>query len=135
MRFKFEFSEWRLGFNSLRAKLVIIYRPPYSQAHPITARVFFEEFASYLKSIILSAESLILTGDFNFHVDVADDPEARVFLDLLTSMGLKQHVTVSTHISGHTLDLVITCEYDPIIASAPVADRYLSDHFISTVLS
>lgn len=102
-----------MGFDSLRAKLVI-YRPPYSQALPITARVFFEGFASYLKSIIvLSAESLILTGDFNFHVDAADDPEARVFLDILTSMGLKQHVTISTHIRNHTLHLVITCEHDP----------------------
>lgn len=72
-RSSFEFSEWRLGFNSLRAKLFIIYLPPYSQAHPITARAFFEEFASYLESIILSAKSLVLTGDFNFHKDVADD--------------------------------------------------------------
>ena len=81
-----------------------------------------------LSRINFSAESLILTSDFNFHMDVADDPEARFFLDLLTSMRPKQHVTVSIHISGHTLDLVITREYDPIIASAPVADRYLSDH-------
>ena len=54
---------------------------------------------------------------------------AQVFSDLLTSMGLKQHVTVPTRISsGHTLDLLITREHDPVICSAPVADRYLSDH-------
>ena len=30
---------------------------------------------------------------------------------------------------GHTLDLLITREHDPVICSAPVADRYnLSDH-------
>ena len=61
-------------------------------------------------------------------MDVASDVDARVFSDLLTSMGLKQHVTVPTHISGHTLDLLITREYDPIICNAPVVDRYLSDH-------
>ena len=33
----------------------------------------------------------------------------------LTSMGFKQHVTVPTHISGHTLDLLITREYDPVM--------------------
>ena len=43
-----------------------------------------------------------------FHMDVPSDPDGRTFLDLLTSMGLKQHVSVPTHISGHTLDLVIT---------------------------
>ena len=102
----FEFSEWRVSFNSLRAKLVVVYRPPYSEAHPITPRVFLEEFGSYLETIILSPESLILTGDYNFHVDVEDDPDARAFLDLLASMGLKQHVNVPIHVSSHTLDLM-----------------------------
>ena len=52
----------------------------------------------------------------------------QVFLDLLYSMGLKQHVSVPTHISGHTLDLLITLEHDQVISTAPVADRYLYDH-------
>ena len=41
----FEFSEWRVSFNSLRAKLVVVYRPPYSEAHPITPRVFLRSLA------------------------------------------------------------------------------------------
>ena len=61
-------------------------------------------------------------------MDVASSVDARVFSALLTSMGLKQHVTVPTHISGHTLDLLITREHDRVICSAPVTDRYLSDH-------
>ena len=68
----------------------------------------------------MSPEPLLLSGDFSFHIDVASDVDAQVFSDLLTSMGLKQHVTVPTHISGHTLDLLITREYDPVIRSAPV---------------
>ena len=68
----------------------------------------------------MSPEPLLLSSDFNFHIDVASDVDAQVFSDLLTSMGLKQHVTVPTHISGHTLDLLITREYDPVIRSAPV---------------
>ena len=68
----------------------------------------------------MSPEPLILSGDFNFHMDVTSYVDARVFSDLPTSMGLKQHVTVPTHISGHTLDLLITREYDPVIRSAPV---------------
>ena len=61
-------------------------------------------------------------------MDVEDDPDARAFVDLLASMGLKQHVNAPTQVSGHTLDLMITCEHDPVIFSIPVADRYLSDH-------
>ena len=34
-------------------------------------------------------------------MDVEDDPDARAFLDLLTSMGLKQDVNVPTHVSSH----------------------------------
>ena len=124
----FKFSEWRVRFNSLRAKLVIVYSPPYSEAQPISPRVFFEKFGSCLETIILSPESLILTGDYNFHVDFEDDPDARAFLDLLASVGRKQHVKVPTHVSGHTLDLMITRVYDPVISSVPAADRYLSDH-------
>ena len=90
---------------------------------------FLRSLAFYVETIILSPESLILTGDYNFHVDVEDDPDARAFsLDLLASMGLKQHVNVPTHVSGHTLDLMITREHDPVISSVPVADRHLSDH-------
>ena len=64
----FGFSEWHVGFNSLRAKLVVVYHPQYSEAHPIAPRVFFEEFGSYLETVTLSPESVILTGDYNFHV-------------------------------------------------------------------
>ena len=48
----FEFSEWRVSFASLRAKLVVVYRPPYSEAHSITPGIFFEEFGSYLETVI-----------------------------------------------------------------------------------
>jgi len=96
-RTSFEFSEWGVSFKSLRVKLSIIYRPPYSAAHPVSLSTFFQDFAEYLESIILPSEPLIITGDFNIHVDVVDDPEACEFADLLTPMGLKQHVIQATH--------------------------------------
>ena len=61
-------------------------------------------------------------------MDVEDDPDARAFLDLLASMGLKQHVNVPTPVSGHTLDLIIMREHDLVIYCVPLADCYLSDH-------
>ena len=94
----------------------------------MTPATFLEEFSSYLESIILTPESLLLTGDFNFHVDIDDDPNAKLFQELLDSMGLKQHVTGPTHMSGHTLDLLITREHDTIVACSPEVVCYLSDH-------
>ena len=104
----FEFSEWSLDTNSFRARLSIIYRPPYSNLHPVSLKTFFDEFASYMESIILTSEPLIITGGFNIHVNNVNDSDACEFLDLLASLGLKQHVIGPTHEGGHTLDLVIT---------------------------
>ena len=44
-------------------------------------------------------------GDFNIHYDIVSDTEA---CNILTELGLKQHVIGPTHVSGHTLDLIIT---------------------------
>ena len=44
----FEFSEWRLTQGSFRARLVILYRPPYSAEHPATLRMFFDDFTVFL---------------------------------------------------------------------------------------
>ena len=124
----FEFAEYLLSNESLRFRLVIVYRPPYSSNHPVTISTFLEKFAVYLESIILSSEPLCLTGDFNVHVDDPNDSSARCFRELLESMSLTQHVNVLTHVEGHTLDLVITRNSDSLICRAPFTDFTISDH-------
>ena len=96
----------------------------------MSLNTFFGDFASYMESIILTLEPLIITSDFNIHVNNTNDSNACEFLDLLASLGLKQHFIGPTHEGGHTLDLVITREYDPgiKIKSAPIVDPFISDH-------
>ena len=115
-RISFEFSEYLVCTGSLRIRLVIIYRPPYSINHPVTVNSFIDEFSEYLESVILSNELICLTGDFNIHVDDYNDPAACRFLDLLESMSLTGHVAEPTHELGHTLDLVITRKSDNLIS-------------------
>ena len=79
----FEVSEWLVSFGSTRVRTVIVYRPPYSEDHPINAGVFFREFAEYLESIAMSSDKLLITGDSNFHMDVPTDPTS--VLGLATS--------------------------------------------------
>ena len=43
-------------------------------------------------------------------------------------MGLEQHVDKPTHISGHTLDLIITRCSDSLFFAKPIADYLFSDH-------
>jgi hypothetical protein len=88
---------------SCKLRTIIVYRTPYSAAHPVVTSVFFDEFSTYLESVNMSSEPLLIVGDFNIHVDISRDPNAIRFLDLLSSMGLDQHVDKPTHTSGHTL--------------------------------
>ena len=102
----FEFSESEIKAETGRIHLIIIYRTPYSEAHPVTTSVFLEEFSTFLESAVFCTNHLLITGDFNIHMDVADDPDAIRMRGLLESTGLKQHVNIPTHISGHILDLL-----------------------------
>ena len=125
----FEFSEWLITGNfSKKVRLVIIYRPPYSEDHPVTVATFCVEFAKYMESILLSKEPLVIVGDINIHVDDKENSDALNFLDLLQSLGLQQHVTDPTHIHGHILDLIITRMAENVIREKPQVDRYFSDH-------
>ena len=71
----------------------------------------------------------MIEGDLNIHVDIADDADAIRLRGLLESTGLEQHVTVPTHTSGHTLDLIITKQSDAFEIPTPWTDYLFSDHF------
>ncbi|CAB3986805.1 AP-2 complex subunit alpha [Paramuricea clavata] len=124
----FENSEWKIVSGTFRVHFVVIYRPPYSTNHPVIVNAFIVEFSQYLETIIMSTDPRIITGDFNIHVNSKTDGDSLKFVDLLLSMGLQQHVEFSTHVSGNTLDLVITREVDPILGSPPRPDHLFSDH-------
>jgi exonuclease III len=124
----FEFSEWSVTTSSHKLRIVVLYRPPYSSEHNVPMSVFFNEFSNYLESLLLSKEPLLISGDFNIHIDDAADADSFKFQDLLESVGLRQHVTQATHTHGHTLDLIITRCSDQIIMNQPYVDRFISDH-------
>ena len=109
-------------------RIIIIYRPPYSENHKVPSSIFFNEFSEYLEFVVLCGEQLIIVGDFNFHIDVQYDNDAVTLLDTLESFGLEQHVAGPTHTEGHTLDLIITRISDILINDSPIIDHYLSDH-------
>ena len=69
---------------------------------------------------------LFIFGDFNLHLDI---PSAitTTFNDILVYFNLKQHVTFSTHIHGHCLDLFITRSTCCKIQT-PTVSEGLSDH-------
>ena len=58
--------------------------------------------------MLLCKEILLLTGNFNIHVNDLHDTDARMFLETLEVLGLEQHFDQPTHRDGHILDLTIT---------------------------
>ena len=71
---------------------------------------------------------MLITGDFNIHLDDPQDYNARKFLELLEGLGLEQHVDNPTHRDRHTLDLTITRMSECLVSHAPVVDQFISDH-------
>ena len=76
----------------------------------------------------MSSDKLLMTGDFNFHMDVPTDSNNIHLRDLLDAMGLVQHVKQPTHIHGHTLDSIITRQCIDFVAEEPPSERFISDH-------
>jgi exonuclease III len=83
--------------------LITIYRSP-----KLSASSFLDEFTELLSSICTDYDCLILTGDFNFHIDIPTNHHTRDFTAILDTFSLTQHIDQPTHTHGHTLDLVIT---------------------------
>ena len=61
-------------------------------------------------------------------MDIDTDADAIRMCEVLSMYDRTQHVTVPTHISGHTLDLIITRYNRELLLSYPVADYMVSDH-------
>ena len=126
----FEASEWLVNPAATTClRVVIVYRPPYSVKHPVSTSTFITEFSDYLESLVMSSEPLLILCNFNIHMDLPDDTDCRNMSDLLVLMGLKHYVLQPTHELGHTLDLIITCISDNIIAGHPYTGELFSDHF------
>ncbi|KAL7369618.1 hypothetical protein ABVT39_003721 [Epinephelus coioides] len=97
---------------------ITVYRPPH---HSIS---FITDFSELLTIIHTTYNRILIT---NLHVDNTSDPMSREFLNLLTCMDFKQHVTQPTHNRGHTLDLVITYGLSTGVSS--IVDLAVSDHY------
>ena len=74
----------------------------------MTNNQFIDEFSEYLAEELAEHRNLVITGDFNLHVNDPEDHDGEVFIDTMLALGLDQHVTLLTHGSNNTLDLVFS---------------------------
>lgn len=102
--------------------ILSVYRPPSSSKTD-----FVSDFSQLLEGIASSPSNLVILGDFNVHADNINDNLTSSFLNILETFDLKQHVSVPTHSSGHTLDLFITRNAQDVLQLG-ICEPFLSDH-------
>lgn len=121
----FESVACELKHGNSVIKLAVIYRPPtVPKPHQSD---FFEEFADFVNSLTLTGKNSVIIGDFNYHMDKPDDRDVKKLNDILSATGLQQHVSSSTHMCGHILDLVISSTEDDIVKSVQIGS-FIADH-------
>ena len=127
----FEFLEVTINVNRHIIRVAIIYRP----GHPGTDRSFVEEFGSFLEVFSSKDGRLLICGDFNYWVDYPQNkPYSSEFLELIDINGFFNHVTGPTHISGHTLDLILSPADSSFLTGLTIepVDPVISDHDLVT---
>uniref|UniRef100_A0A3B3HFB5 Reverse transcriptase domain-containing protein n=1 Tax=Oryzias latipes TaxID=8090 RepID=A0A3B3HFB5_ORYLA len=118
----FEYVSFKIELKQTPPLLcIVMYKPPqHSQS-------FIDDFTEMLSVVCTDFDGLVITGDFNVHVDNVNDRNAKELNAVLKTFGLIQHVSCPTHSRGHTLDLLIT--RGVTIYNVSVVDVALSDHF------
>ena len=117
-----EHMELTSNFRRVVCNIYIIYCIPN-----MSVIQFCSELSNLIENNILEDHGhLIMLGDFNIHMDKPEHPDIVTFNDFLESFDLVNYTTFPTHLSTHTLDLVITNSHGLIKSTEQ--GHYLSDH-------
>ncbi len=78
---------------------------------------------------MLAADKVLIVGDFNIHIDNEKDALGSAFIDILNSIGVRQHMS-ATHCRNHTLDLILSHGID--VNGVEVLQQIddVSDHYL-----
>ena len=109
--------------SSKKLNFVIVYR-----FCELTPSAFLSEFYDFVENIFIHLKNLIILGDFNLHMNKTCESNVIRFNEILTTFGLNQLVDQPTHISGNTLDLIITNQGETQIQKITVDHACYSDH-------
>ena len=62
----FEYSVWIAKVHDRLMRHIVLYRPPYSSLHPVSAPVFFNEFSQFLKNVVMCPRFLLFVETSTF---------------------------------------------------------------------
>lgn len=118
----FELLCVRVVSRSSSCVVVLVYRPPSE-----SVSAFFKELSDVLDRVITYTDPLFVVGDVNIHLERAQEPSSRQFVELLDACGIICCITSPTHDDGGRLDVVAARDDFPTL-SVDVVDVGLSDH-------
>ncbi len=104
--------------------LATVYRPPGHHTD------FIKEFGDFISELVLAADKVLIVGDFNIHVDNEKDALGSAFLDILNSIGVRQHVSGPTHCRNHILDIIRSHGIDVNGVEVLQQSDDISDHYL-----
>ena len=93
----FQFCKWQVQIQHTTITLVSIYHPPYNNMTKVTNAEFPDEYTNWIAETLANDKNLLISEDYNLHVNNPDDEDAANLLDTNTALGLKQHVRLVTH--------------------------------------
>ena len=73
--------------------------------------------------------------DFNFHRETSSELYVSQLVGLLDEYNFKQHVTNSTYIDGHVLDIVLFRTYGVSVMSTVVYSLVVYHHWIHSLVA
>ena len=125
-----ECMDLTISHGNVSVRLITVYRLQQSKKNQeATPNIFFRGFSSLLETVSITPGYQLLTGDYNFHMELLDNTYASMFRDLLESVGLTAHVHSPTHRSGHTLNVFIDRQNDQMLSNFKTAPSMPSDHY------
>ena len=127
----FEAIAIKFVINRVEIVLLAIYRP----GSVLISSLFFHELTLVLEQLSTLAPFVMLAGDFNVHVEKPSDPHTINLLEIFELFGLYNRITEPTHVSGGTLDLIVSSSNLPISSCNVHFPGVYSDHsFIEVCL-
>ena len=110
--------------GKVKINLICIYR-----FQEVSTYQFIEDLNILLSEQINETDTLILTGDFNYHYEKSEKSEVITLAELTSSFGLSQVVSGSTHKLGHTLDLLFVNKHEFDLQVHEPESYQLGDHY------
>ena len=110
--------------GTIKINFICIYR-----LQETSISLFMNELDDMLSYYSNNSDTIVLTGDFNFHFENTHSKNNIDLANITSSYGLSQFVVGPSHKLGHTLDLVFANKYEFDLPFMSPLDIDLSDHF------